>query len=184
MKSAREAGEWVVRVLMVFTDPFQDGAKHKMFGHPTRNTFSLNTSNCRFLYNHTYCDVVTRYGPFSKIVRDMRMIVIITCLSLREIMKSRSILDTEGQDLAEPQTFEAGATLASILHIPAMKALKLCSISVSPAANPPSAVVTCDSIRDIVQTERRTTSFLPAVIPRRVAHTIEIGARAGGRTKI
>ena len=38
LKSAR-GREWVVRVLVVFTDPFYERAKHKMVGHPTRNAF-------------------------------------------------------------------------------------------------------------------------------------------------
>ena len=48
-----------------------------MFGHPVRDTFDLVTPNCRFLKNDSYCDVVTRCGQFSKIVRDMRIAVII-----------------------------------------------------------------------------------------------------------
>ena len=64
-----QGGEWVVGVLVAFTDPFQDRAKHRVFGHPARNTFSLVTPKCRFLYNDSCCDVVTRYGPFAKMVK-------------------------------------------------------------------------------------------------------------------
>ena len=85
-----QGSEWVVRVLVVLTDPFQDRAKHRMFGHPARNTFGLVTSNCRCLYLGTNCDVVTRYGPVSKVARNMRITVKtvkITRVSHREINK-------------------------------------------------------------------------------------------------
>ena len=58
-----------VKVLVAFTDPFQNGAQHQKFGHLTRNTFGLVTPDRR-LYNDSYCDVVTRYGPFVNIVRN------------------------------------------------------------------------------------------------------------------
>ena len=81
-----QGGESVVRVLVVFTDPFQDRAI-RMFGHSTRNTSGLVTPNCRFLNHDTYCDVFTRYGPFSKVARNMTITVKITRLSHREINK-------------------------------------------------------------------------------------------------
>ena len=98
-------------------------------------------------------------------------------------LHSREGKTGEGQDLAEPETFEAEATLVSTLYIRAMKALKFCSISVSLAANPPSAVVTCDSLRYIqpvivgicaicsllcAKCERRASSFSSAVTSGRV----------------
>ena len=76
-----ESDEWVVRV----TDLFQDRAEDGMFGHPTRDTFHLVAPICRFLYDDTHGCMVTRYGPFRKILKHMRIAVDIACLSHREI---------------------------------------------------------------------------------------------------
>ena len=43
-----------------------------MFGHPTRNAFALVAPNCRSLNNDAYRCMVTRNGPFTKILKHMR----------------------------------------------------------------------------------------------------------------
>ena len=61
-----------------------------------------------------------------------------------------STCQSEGQDLAEPETLEAETVLVSILHMRALESARMyCSISVTRAANPPNVSVTCDSNRDI-----------------------------------
>ena len=42
-----------------------------MLGHPTRNAFALVSPNSRFLNDHTYRCVVTRYGPFPQVLKNM-----------------------------------------------------------------------------------------------------------------
>ena len=56
-----------------------------MFGHPTRDTFDLVAPICRFLCYDTHCCVVTRDGAFTKVFKDMRIAVEVTCLSHRKI---------------------------------------------------------------------------------------------------
>ena len=43
-----------------------------MFGHPTWNAFALVSPSSRFLIDDTYRCMITRYGPFSKVLWDMR----------------------------------------------------------------------------------------------------------------
>ena len=52
-----------------------------------RKTFDVVTPNCRFLYNDSHCNVVTRYGPFSKVVRNVGIAVDIRRLCHWEINK-------------------------------------------------------------------------------------------------
>ena len=80
-----QGGKRFVGVLAV-TDPFQK-CRNGTFGHPTRNSPDLFTTICRFLHDDSYCDISTRYGPFSKVVRNMRSAMKITRLSHREINK-------------------------------------------------------------------------------------------------
>ena len=89
----------------------------------------------------------------------------------------------EGQDLAEPDTFDAEAAYVSTLHKRAVGVLKLCSISVSLVAKSPSVFVICESMRDIqfvragicaicvskcTHFERRASSFSSVVLPEQV----------------
>ena len=89
----------------------------------------------------------------------------------------------EGQDLAEPDTFDAEAAYVSTLHRRAVKVLKLCSISASLVAKSPSVFVIRESMRDIqvvragicaicvskcTNFERRASSFSSVVLPQQV----------------
>ena len=60
-----------------------------------------------------------------------------------------STFSSEGQDLAEPDTFDAEAAYVLTWHRLAEKVLKFCSISASLIAKSPSVFVICESIRDI-----------------------------------
>ena len=60
---------------------FSYRAENGVFGHPTRNASDLVAPNCRFLYNNTYCFVITRDATFTKFLADKGRAVIITCLS-------------------------------------------------------------------------------------------------------
>ena len=71
--------EWVIRVSVNVTDLFQNKAENGIFGHTTRNAFALVTPNCRFLYGDTHSCMVTRYGPFTKVLKYMRIAVDIAC---------------------------------------------------------------------------------------------------------
>ena len=65
---------WPSRIL------FKKRAENGKFGHPTRNPLDVVIPICRCLHD----DYITRYGPFSKVVRNMRMAnhgLKITCLS-------------------------------------------------------------------------------------------------------
>ena len=81
-----QGSEWVVRVLVAITNPFQDRAKHSMLEHPTRNTFCSVTPKC-WLYHDTYQGVVTRYELFCEVVRNMRITLKIPRLGRRKIKK-------------------------------------------------------------------------------------------------
>ena len=74
-----DGGVWWVTAL------FQTRAANGMFGHPTRNAFALVTPTSRFQYDDTYSCMVTRYGPFSKILEYMRIAVEVPCFSHGEI---------------------------------------------------------------------------------------------------
>ena len=80
-----QSDEWVIRALVIVTDLFQNRAEHVMFGHPTRNTFDLVAPICRFLNDDTHRCMVTRYGPFTKILKYIRIAVEIACFSHMEI---------------------------------------------------------------------------------------------------
>ena len=56
-----------------------------MFGHPTRNALAQVTPNSRFLYDNAYSCMVTRYRPFSKILKYVGIAVEVTSFSHREI---------------------------------------------------------------------------------------------------
>ena len=60
-----------------------------------------------------------------------------------------STCSSEGQDLAEPETFDADAACVWTLLIRAAKVLKFCFISASLFAKSPGVFVICESIRDI-----------------------------------
>ena len=63
-----KSDEWVIRVLVIAADQFRNSAENGMFAHPTRNAFALVTQKSRYLYGDTFRCMVTRYGPFSKIL--------------------------------------------------------------------------------------------------------------------
>ena len=67
-KSA-SAPNWGSRVLMSFVKPLQNGTEDGMFGHPTWDASTLMNSRSRFLNNHTYSCVVTRYGPLPQVLQ-------------------------------------------------------------------------------------------------------------------
>ena len=79
-----KGSESVIRVLVIVSDLFQNGAENGMFGHPDRNAFSQVTPISRFLYDDTYSCMVTRYGPLTKILNYMGRAMIIACLSTYE----------------------------------------------------------------------------------------------------
>ena len=81
-----QGSERVCWILMIVTD-FQNSAENGMFGHPARDTFDLVTPSCRSLFYDSYCDVITRYGPFSKVVRNMKITVKPSRLGHRQINK-------------------------------------------------------------------------------------------------
>ena len=76
-----QGGEWVVRVLVAFTDPFQERANTRLFGHPTRNTFGLVTRIVGFCTTTRTATWSLGIGPFAKVVRNMKITVEITCFS-------------------------------------------------------------------------------------------------------
>ena len=82
-----QSDEWIIRVLVIVTDLFQNGAENGMFGHAVRNAFAQVTPNCWFLYDDTYSCMVTWYGPFTKILKYMRIAVEVACFSHKEIDK-------------------------------------------------------------------------------------------------
>ena len=84
-----------------------------------------------------------------------------------------STCSSEGQDLAEPDTFDAEAAYVSTLHKRAVRVLKFCSISVSLVAKfLPSVFVIWESIRDIQVVRAGIcaiyVSFSSVVLPERV----------------
>ena len=87
-----KSDDWVIRVLVIVTDRFQNRAENWMFGHPTRNAFALVAPNCRFLNDDTWSCMVTRKRPFSRILKYMRIAMEIACFSW-EIINALSILD-------------------------------------------------------------------------------------------
>ena len=64
----RECAKWVSWGLMFFVKPLANGTEDGMFGHPTRDAIMVSPS-CRFLNNHTYSCVVTRYGPLPQVLK-------------------------------------------------------------------------------------------------------------------
>ena len=66
-----QSDEWVIKVLVIIIDLFQNGTENGTFRHPTRDTFGLVIPNCRFLYDDTNCCVVTRDGTFTKVFKDV-----------------------------------------------------------------------------------------------------------------
>ena len=48
---------------------------------------SLVTPSSRFLYDDRYTCMITRYGPFSKVLWDMRIAMEVACIGHREIDK-------------------------------------------------------------------------------------------------
>ena len=48
-----EGGERVIRVPMTVTDLLQNGAEHRMFGHPTRDSLDFAAAPCRFLHDYS-----------------------------------------------------------------------------------------------------------------------------------
>ena len=58
-----------------------------MFGHPTRNAFALVATSSWFLLDDANSCLVTRYGPFPKILEYMRIAVEVPCFSHRDIDK-------------------------------------------------------------------------------------------------
>ena len=78
-----------------------------------------------------------------------RACVLYSCFFSKETWKrdpvagEQSTCSSEGEDPpGDPETLEAKVTPVSTLYLQAMRALKVCSIYVSPAANPPH--VFCD----------------------------------------
>ena len=80
-----QSGKRFVGVLVAVTDLFQNSAENGMFGHSTRNSLDLVATICRFLHDDSYCNMITRYGPLSKVVRNMRIAMKITRLSHKYI---------------------------------------------------------------------------------------------------
>ena len=76
-----QGGKGLIGVPMVIADLFQNSTRNTMFGHSTRNSLDLVTTTSRFLHDDSYCDMITRYGPSSKVVRNMRIAMKITRLS-------------------------------------------------------------------------------------------------------
>ena len=68
-----QSGKRLVGLLVTVTDLLQNGAKDRVFGHPTRIAFDSAAITRRFLHDNTNCLVVTRYGPLAKIVSHMRV---------------------------------------------------------------------------------------------------------------
>ena len=62
----------LVRILVVH-DPSQKSAEDGMFGHPTRDSLDLVATNCWFLHDDSDRNMITRYEPLTKIVRNMRV---------------------------------------------------------------------------------------------------------------
>ena len=60
-----------------------------------------------------------------------------------------STCSREGQDLAEPDIFDADAAYVSTLHRRAAKVLRFCFISACLVAKSPSVFVICESIWDV-----------------------------------
>ena len=85
-----QGGKRLVRVLVTVTDLLQDSAEYRMFGHPTRYSLDFVTTACRFLHDDSDCNMITRYGPFSQVVRDMGITMKITRLCYR-YMNERSV---------------------------------------------------------------------------------------------
>ena len=85
-----ECAKCIRRVVVIVIKPLQKRTEDEMFGHPTRDAFALVSPNSRFLNNHTYSCVVTRYGPLPQILKDMGVAMEVARLNLRNIDK-RSI---------------------------------------------------------------------------------------------
>ena len=83
----------VRRETVVIMKLLQDRTKKRIFGHPTGNTVVLVSSTRRFLDEETNCSMITRKSFLPKVLNDMRRAVEITCVSHREVIKIRSILD-------------------------------------------------------------------------------------------
>ena len=64
-----ECAKRIGRVSVAVVKPLQDRTKNGIFGHPTWDAISLVSPNSRFLNNHTYSGVVTRYGPLHQYLR-------------------------------------------------------------------------------------------------------------------
>ena len=77
-----ECTKWVGRVLVVVIDLFQKRAENGMFAHSTRNAFALAAPNCRFMNNDTYGCMVTRYGPFHQVLKNMGVAMEVACLAI------------------------------------------------------------------------------------------------------
>ena len=77
-----QGSKWVGWILMIVV---QNSAEDQMFGHSAWDMFDVVTPNYRFLHNDSYCDVVTRYGPFSKVVTNMGIAVQLPRLGHRYI---------------------------------------------------------------------------------------------------
>ena len=70
---------------MIVTDLFQSGAENGMFRYPARNTCDLVAPICRFLYDDTHCNMGTRDGTFTQLLKDVRIAVKIKFVSHWEI---------------------------------------------------------------------------------------------------
>ena len=72
--------KWVVGKLVIVTDPFQNSAEDGMFRHPTRDSLDVFATTCWFLHDDSDRNMITRYGPLAKVVRNMRVTVKVTRL--------------------------------------------------------------------------------------------------------
>ena len=79
-----QGGERIVRVLVAVIGPFSKQSKKTgRLDIPARNTFDLVIPIGRYLHDDSHCHMITRYGPLTKVVRNMRVTVKITRLSNR-----------------------------------------------------------------------------------------------------
>ena len=82
-----ECIKWIIDVLMISTDLFQDRTENKMFGHPTRNAFALTSPSSRFFecpYAQLRDHSVWTYSPSSQ---KMGVAVEVACLNQKNIDK-------------------------------------------------------------------------------------------------
>ena len=60
---------------MIIVKPLQKGTENGMFGHLARNAFALVSSICWLLNDEAYCCMITRNGPISQFLEDVRVTV-------------------------------------------------------------------------------------------------------------